>query len=103
MRAIIEGKRYDTDTATLVAEYQYGYDLSSIDYFSEQLYITRRGNWFIAGGGHGRSPYGVRNGNTFGYGVRIRPLTPEEARRWLEQHDKVEALEEHFASTIEDA
>jgi len=103
MRAVIEGKRYDTETATEVASIENGHNLSDFSYFTEELYITKRGNWFLAGWGNATSPYGTVSGNTRGSGERVTVLSPAEAQEWLEEHGKVDALEMYFGELIEDA
>jgi hypothetical protein len=36
-------------------------------------------------------------------GGRITPLSADAARAWLEEHDEVAAIEEHFADEVADA
>jgi hypothetical protein len=104
MRSIIDGKRYDTETATEVAEFANGDDRSNFHFFAETLYLTAKGSWFLFGRGHARSPYAESYGqNTLGWGGEIRAMSHEEAQDWLEQHQEVEALEAHFADVITDA
>lgn len=103
MRAVIEGKRYDTDKATEVASIENGYNLSDFDYFTEGLYRTTKGNWFLAGWGNARSPYGTTIGNTRGSGERVTVLTPADVQQWLEDNGKVDALDAYFSEFIEDA
>lgn len=43
----------------------------------------------------------VSNGSTGGEG--IRPLTPDEALDVLEREGATEAIEKHFAETLQDA
>ena len=52
MIRIIDGTRYNTDTAVLVGRYDSGNPASAFSY-TEELYLTRKGAWFLAGrGGH---------------------------------------------------
>jgi hypothetical protein len=103
MRAVIEGKRYDTETATEVASVENGHNVSDFHYFTEALYRTARGNWFLAGWGNARSPYATRCGNMSGLGEHLITLAPSEAQEWLEEHGKVDAVEAYFGELIEDA
>lgn len=104
MKAIIDGKRYDTDTATEIADYRNTYDTGDFAWYCETLYRTRRGNFFLAGVGNASSPYCKRVAqNEWGGGSAIKPLTPDEAREWLAGHADPEILEEHFGDSIEDA
>jgi hypothetical protein len=103
--AIIDGKRYNTDTATKVAGWSNDHYRSDFEFCWEDLYITRKGNWFTEGGGGPLSKYSVP---AFGGGVTgssdvITPLTSNEARTWLEERDEIKALEEYFSDEIEDA
>ena len=103
MKRIINGKRYDTETATEVADHQHS-NRSDFNYYDETLYRTPKGNWFIAGEGNARSKYGEKvDQSTWGPGKGLTPLTEDEAREWLEQHHETEALERYFSDRIEDA
>jgi hypothetical protein len=103
MKRIVNGKRYDTDAATLVATDK-GSDRGSFDYYEEELYRTRSGAWFVHGYGHARSRWATSAGQySWAPGEGIEPMTPDDARTWLEGHGKTDALEQHFADQITDA
>lgn len=103
MRAVIDGVRYDTEKADRVASFSNGNDTNSFEYFEEELYVTTRGTWFVAGWGNARSRYASDVGNaTRGTGERVTPLTSDEARAWLERHREVDALERYFADSLLD-
>jgi len=105
MKKIIDGKRYDTDTATRVCDLSprgfYGSDYRREDTW---LYRTRLGNWFMAGEGGPRSrwaqPYG-QSGSTSGSG--LRPLDKETARELLERYGDEDDVEMYFGASVEDA
>lgn len=103
MKAIIDGKRYNTETATLVADTANGPDTANFRFEWERLYRTKNGTWFIAGEGGPYSTYAQRKGNTQYGGQAIRPLSPEETLAWLERHQKTEAIETYFGSQVQDA
>lgn len=103
MRKVINGKRYDTETATRIASRWEGDGLGDARFISEDLYRTPRGAWFIHGQGGALSMYGVPVGNAWSSGERIRTLSPEGAMEWLESHDHLGALEKYFGDTLEDA
>jgi len=103
MKAIIARKRYDTETATKVAEWWNGVYYEDFGFCKETLYLTSRQAWFLHGEGGASSSYGRFVGGGFVRGEAIRPLTPNEVRQWCEQHQKVYVLEEFFADTTEDA
>jgi hypothetical protein len=103
MKRIINGRRYNTETATQVAEYFTG-DRGNFGFVDEALYRTPRGNWFLAGRGGATSKYAVSciGGGSVG-GEGIIPLTPDAARDWLETYGRTDVLEMHFGDNIEDA
>ena len=103
MKAVIDGKRYDTERATLVAEATGPYNRGDFHWWSEELYLTAKGMWFLAGEGGAMSSYAEKVPGGMGGGQAIRPLTAFEARRWLEEQGEMTALEEHFAEELEDA
>ena len=86
MKKIIDGARYNTDTAKLIGRIEpAGYDHSNFSYFCEELYKSKAGKYFLFGEGHGNSRYGVWHGNQGGWGEKIMPFTFEEAKDWAEQ------------------
>jgi hypothetical protein len=103
MKAIINGKRYDTKTAECVAEWTNGHYTRDFYYCSEDLYRTMKGNWFVHGEGGALSKYAKSYGNSWGGSEEIRALTLEEARDWLEARNEVDTLEKYFEETVEDA
>lgn len=103
MKAIIDGKRYDTETATEVASYDNGLGYSDFRQLSETLYRTKNGRWFTSGEGGPMTSYARPAGDMRTGGRAIRPLSDEEARSWLESNRESEALEQYFADQIEDA
>ena len=103
MKAIIDGKRYNTETATGVAEYWNGLGGGDFGRVYEILYITAKGSWFIAGSGGPMTSYAQSVGNSQTGGEGIRPLSSEEAMAWLEKNHQTDALDQYFAEAIEDA
>lgn len=101
MKKIINGKKYDTNTAELVAQWENDYPQNDFNYCSEDLYKTTNGRWFTCGEGGPMSAYAESSGNSTTGGEGLRPLTDEEARQWLEDHNCPDELEEHFS--VEDA
>ena len=104
MRKVIEGKRYDTETATKVADDSYS-NYGDLQYWSEEIYRTKRGNWFLYGEGGAMSKYAQAIGqNEVGGGSAIIPLTGGEALAWLEAHtEDSEAYEEYFTDIVIEA
>ena len=103
MKKIINGKKYDTDTAGVIHEWDNGYYTNDFHYCSADLYRTKNGAYFLHGEGGAMSAYSASYGNSRGSGSDIIPLTEKEALKWLEDHDGAEAIEEYFADEIEEA
>lgn len=86
MQQVINGKRYDTETAERLTGSHYGYS-SDFDYLWEDLYRTKKGAYFIAGEGGPRTSYRTEvSQNIYARGEAIRPLTEAQALDWLETH-----------------
>lgn len=103
MKQVIEGKIYNTDTATEVASYCYG-NPGDFEYEAETLYLTGKGNWFLYGEGGAKSKYSVSTGQNWWSGSNsIMPLTADQTKKWLEEHKQTEALLLHFGAILEDA
>jgi len=103
MIKIINGKRYNTETAEKVASYGYGY-VGDFKHYEEELYLTPKGSWFLVGEGGAMSKYAESmcdGGRCGGEGAFV--LSPNDALAWLEAHEEIDAIETHFGSTIEDA
>ena len=104
MKAIIDGKRYDTDTAEEIAYFDNGLPASDFSEMHETLYRTVKGAFFLCGGGGPMTKYAeaAAGGGWIG-GGHITPLTKEETKQWLERHNEVDTLEILFENAIEDA
>lgn len=105
MKAIIDGKRYDTEKAIELGEASSNVGRSDFGYWQETLYRTpRSGAFFLAGYGHARSHYATNlGGGSWGPGKKITPMTKAEALAWCERNLSAEKTEEIFAEDIEDA
>ena len=100
MRKIIDGKSYDTETATLLAEYEYG--LGTYEFLVEQLYVTKKGAYFLFYKGGAMSKYGEslsKNEHSEGSGIKL--LTREEASEFMEKYASAEDYEQHFGTVEE--
>ena len=102
MKRIVDGKRYDTETAQKIGEASSG-NYSDFRYWSETLYKTKKGAYFIAGEGGAASRWGKSSGNVSWGDEGIIVLTPAEALAWCSEYlDDAEQYEEFFDG-IEDA
>lgn len=76
-KRIIDGKTYNTETATRLA----GWDKTEDNYpvsYGEHLYKNRYGAFFLYSYGDDE-PYGPQE--------ELKPFTPEQAREWLEKYN----------------
>ena len=103
MKAVIEGRMYDTDKAEAVATMDNGHMPNDFHYVEENLYVTRKGNWFVHYVGGALSGYGESFGNERHGSSGIKALTEDEAFEWLQRHGQTDAIMERFASRIEEA
>jgi hypothetical protein len=104
MRRIIDGRIYDTATATELARDGNGAYAGDLDGWDETLYRSPRGQYFIAGTGGAASRYAAPEGvDGRGPGSRIVPLTRAEALAWCERADAVDVAEAEFTDLVERA
>jgi hypothetical protein len=103
MKKIIEGKKYDTDTATMIASAESSCNRSDFGWWEEDLYRTPRGRYFVAGSGGPMSKYSRSiDANNWSGGEGMEVLTDAEALAWCERHSvDADVIAEHFQ--IEDA
>lgn len=95
MNKIINGKRYNTETAELIDSYSKF--SGSFEYIHEELYRKRTGEFFLYGKGGARSKYAERvEQNTWQGGEDITPLNEDEAKAWLEKFSDAEHYEACF-------
>jgi hypothetical protein len=95
---VIEGKRYNLETATKVASYNNlsrGADSTTdFGYYEKTLYLTPKSNWFLTGSGGIATIYSRSCGCT--------PISEDEAREQLEAWEEYDLLEKYFSDTLED-
>ena len=105
MKKIINGIRYNTESATEIGHYATpGLGGDDFHYWGASLYKSpRSGRFFLAGEGHAMTRFASTCGNMKGWGARLIPMTEEEALEWAEQYLDPSEFEEHFADMIEDA
>jgi hypothetical protein len=109
MKAIINGKRFDTEKCVLIGEtdnlHKGASSTTDFSYWEAGLYKTpRSGQYFIAGSGGPMSCFGgILDDHSRSGGSGIRPLSKEDALEWAEQHLDADVVEAEFADMIEDA
>ena len=103
MKAVIDGKLYDTGKAEKVCTNGNGYPCNDFHYANETLYLTKNAAWFLEFDGGPLSQYGRAVGTERHGAQGIRPLTDDEAYQWLEQNEEVELILYHYPGRIEEA
>ena len=78
MKKIIDGKRYDTDTAEHLCSLPSVEDTTNFNWHATSLYQTKNGAFFIAGEGNASSIWASSEGS----GIRV--TSPVDARMHLE-------------------
>lgn len=96
MYQILNGKRYNTESARKVGTWDNGHYSNDFSYCYEALYQKRTGEYFIAGEGGPMSKYATHHGDNTGWGEEINPLTVDEAKEWAEEHLDAENAEQEF-------
>lgn len=103
MKKIINGKKYDTDTAKFLGRYSNTWDTRNFHYYSEELYRKKNGEYFLYGEGGPMSDYSRQTAtNERSGGERITPMTEAEARKWAEEHLDGDEYEEIFGEVDEE-
>ena len=96
VKRIIDGEGYDTEGSTLIAKARYE-SPSDKDQYSEALYRNDHEVFFLAADGGVETYYAsLFEGGKLAPGTEIIPLTTTETRRWLEDHDHIEEIEQLF-------
>ena len=104
MRKIINGLRYDTETAVEVGRASSGFPVSDFNWWESTLYKTpRSGRFFLAGEGGPMTRFAQRVGDMRGYGEGLFPMERTEALAWAEQYLTADEIEKHFGDNVEDA
>lgn len=86
MKKIINGKKYDTETAKEMGYFMAGCNRGSFYFYEETLYKKKTGEWFLYGDGNACSKYSAcDDGQSWGTS-EIIPLTEDEAKKWAERH-----------------
>ena len=102
MKKIINGKKYDTNTAREVGYDNNGLLYSDFCYIEETLYKKKTGEFFLCGRGGAATKYAeCKPGEFSGSGKAIVPLTEDEAKKWAEDHLTVEGYERIFGGVEE--
>lgn len=103
MKKIINGKKYDTDTAREVAHVEAIPEGDRSARYEETLYQKRTGEYFLYGWGGALSRYAnISSTGGMSPGRKFIPLTFEQARDWGERNLSVDDYEAEFGECSED-
>lgn len=102
MNKVINGSRYDTETARQLGSASSNSLHSDLSWWSETLYRTKAGKYFVYGAGGPMTRYARACGDgSYGYGESIMPLSEEKAREWAEKHLAGDDVERIFGAVAE--
>ena len=88
MKQIINGKTFSTETGTALCDVSSSCSSTEFEWWSETLYQTAKGAYFLHGRGGALSQYsesligGARTG-----GEKLKALTRDEAIEWAERRE----------------
>ena len=85
-KIIRNGRLYDTDTADYLGTFTSPHYRNDFNYYTEDLYRKKNGEFFLSGEGGGLTKYAERFVDGRGYGHAIIPLSDDEAKSWVEQN-----------------
>lgn len=103
MKKIINGKLYDTETAELLATNASECGQHDFRWFEEDLYRTKKGQFFLAGEGGPMSRWSHSiDQNSWSGGSDIVLFSDEEAREWAEASLTADEIEELACFPIEE-
>lgn len=101
MKKIINGRRYDTDTAKELAKAYAPCAVNDFNYWEETLYRKNTGEYFLHGVGNANSRYAERTAGGWCGGSKLIPLTIEAAQEWAEQNLDGDEYEQIFGAIEE--
>lgn len=99
MKKIINGRKYDTDTAKIIDSYSN--ECTNSSYFCETLYQKHTKEFFLYCHGGPMSKYFQSCDNGWTGGEIIIPLSLDEAKEWVATYSTVEIYETLFGEVAE--
>ncbi len=86
MKAVIEGKKYNTETAEQICTLPGGaYSHSDFRHHNTDLYRTKKGTFFVAGEGGPLTMWVETHGSSNRGGSGVRVVSTDEARKIMEE------------------
>jgi len=103
MKKIINGHKFDTNTAKALGSWSNSSDYNSLDYVGETLYKTKNGLYFVYGEGGPMSSYSHQiDSNNWSGGEAINPVSEDYAKQWAEEKLTGDEYEEIFGEVDEE-
>lgn len=103
---VINGKRYNTETAEEIASWSNTADRRDFHQLEETLYRTQNGAFFLVGEGGPLSKYARSTGQNSwsGSSDNFTPLSRADALQWCEDHEvSHKTIEAYFSDLLRDA
>jgi hypothetical protein len=101
MKKIINGKKYDTESAKALHKYGNNYHLNDFHHYSEILFRKKSGEYFLYGKGGPQSKYAIGHYGWSTGSERMQPFTVQEAKEWLEENSDADVYESIFGTVDE--
>lgn len=102
MKKIINGRKYDTDTAKKLGYWENEYSVSDFRHCEETLYRKRTGEFFLHGEGGAATSYAQEDeSGSWIYGEAITLMTEKDAKRWAEKYLTADEYIEIFGEVEE--
>ena len=102
MQKIINGRMYNTNTATEIGWRENTANRGDYSYYREYLYRKKTGEFFLYGYGNAASGYCQLNANIlYEPGEKIIPISEEGAKTWVEQHCDIDTYIDLFGEVEE--
>lgn len=103
MKKIVNGKSYNTATATEVCDIGNGLSESDFGWHSSSVYVTKKGAFFLAGEGGPMSRWARQHSDSRVAGSGIEVLSRGEALKLAEFFQApTDVIEEFFGDVIEE-
>lgn len=105
MKKVINGLRYDTQSAVRLGGYESEGSRSDFTHWEANLYrAPRSGRYFLAGSGGPMTRYAVSSGqNSWSGGEDLSPMTEAEAFAWAQEYMDSSDVEAAFDHLVEEA
>ena len=101
MKKIINGKKYDTETATELGSRWNGLGKRDFGHVTETLYKKKTGEYFLHGEGGPLTTYSESCGGGWSGGEKIIPYSERMAREWAEEYLDADEYESIFGEVEE--